>query len=162
MAPGRMPDPQTALPTWVKVDETWLFVGGGKHPVAVVLVPQGRTAGSAPEWSGLDRARLPEAGPVRLGLWHLVVRWNDQVRSQRHPDIPASTTPGGLVWPPQAPSPPLRGPDGRRQGLKQPRQPACTEDAQDGLPPILTRLKQCLGPLWCCGSLLGSTTPQVN
>ena len=58
----------------------------------------------------LARARLPEAGPVPLGLWqaveqgrvrldpevrqllwHLVARWNDLVRSQRHPDIPAST-----------------------------------------------------------------------
>ena len=56
------------------------------------------------------RARPPEAGPVLLGLWQavaqgrvrldpevrqlpgrLVARWNDLVRSQRHPDIPAST-----------------------------------------------------------------------
>ena len=28
---------------------------------------------------------------VRQLLWHLVVRWNNMVRSQRHPDIPAFT-----------------------------------------------------------------------
>ena len=39
----------------------------------------------------LARARPPEAGPVHKRLWHLVVRWNDRVLSQRHPDIPAST-----------------------------------------------------------------------
>ena len=31
------------------------------------------------------------APEVRLGLWHLVARGNDRVRSQRNPDIPAST-----------------------------------------------------------------------
>ena len=39
----------------------------------------------------LARARLPEAGPVLPGLWHLVARWNNLVRSRRNPDIPAST-----------------------------------------------------------------------
>ena len=58
----------------------------------------------------LARTRPLEAGPVLLGLWqavaqgrvrldpevrkllwHLVARWNDLVRSQRQPDIPAST-----------------------------------------------------------------------
>ena len=60
----------------------------------------------------------------------------------------------GLVWASQAPDPPLagtedrgrgpplRGPDSLRHGLKQPRKLTCTEDAQDGPPPISTRLKQ--------------------
>lgn len=58
----------------------------------------------------LVRERPPEAGPVRLGLWeavaqgrvrlrdpvrnllfHLVENWADRVRSERDPDVPAST-----------------------------------------------------------------------
>ena len=41
VAPGRLLDPQAALPAWVEVDETWLSIGGEKRPVAVVLGPQG-------------------------------------------------------------------------------------------------------------------------
>ena len=39
VAPGLMPDPPADLPSWVKVDETWLSLGGAKRPVAVVLGP---------------------------------------------------------------------------------------------------------------------------
>lgn len=41
VAPGRMSDPRAALPLWRTGDETWLSIGGEKHPVAVVLGPQG-------------------------------------------------------------------------------------------------------------------------
>ena len=55
VAPGRMPDPQVALPPWVKVDETWLPIGGAKRPVAVLLGPQGerldlRLSGPGFDW----------------------------------------------------------------------------------------------------------------
>ena len=39
VAPGRRPDPQATLPTWVAVDETSLSIGGIKRPV--VLGPKG-------------------------------------------------------------------------------------------------------------------------
>jgi hypothetical protein len=34
-----MPDPQAALPPWGAGNETWLSIGGAKHPVAMVLGP---------------------------------------------------------------------------------------------------------------------------
>ena len=57
VAPGRAPDPQTKLPSWVEVDETWLSIGGVKRPVAVVLGPEGerldlRLSGPGFDWGG--------------------------------------------------------------------------------------------------------------
>ncbi|MXZ42676.1 MAG: hypothetical protein F4Z18_13130 [Caldilineaceae bacterium SB0666_bin_21] len=57
VAPGRAPDPQAKLPSWVEVDETWLSLGGEKRPVAVVLGPKGarldlRLSGSGFDWGG--------------------------------------------------------------------------------------------------------------
>ncbi len=75
VAPGRMPDPQAALPSRVEVDETWLSIGGEKRPAAVVLGPKGER---------LD----PEVCQL---LWHLVARWHDLVRSQHNLKVPAST-----------------------------------------------------------------------
>ena len=51
VAPGRMPDPQAALPPWVARDETWLSIGSAKRPVAVA-------AGPAAEWSRLRLGQL--------------------------------------------------------------------------------------------------------
>ena len=56
--PALTPDPQAKLSPWVEVDETWLSIGGAKRPVAVVLGPEGRTAGSASERSRLRLGRL--------------------------------------------------------------------------------------------------------
>ena len=57
MAPGRAPDPQAKLPSWVEVDETWLSIGGVKRPVTVVLGPKGerldlRLSGPGFDWGG--------------------------------------------------------------------------------------------------------------
>ena len=57
VAPGRAPDPQAKLPSWVEVDETWLSLGGEKRPVAVVLGPKGarldlRLSSSGFDWGG--------------------------------------------------------------------------------------------------------------
>ena len=66
VAPGRAPDPQAKLPLWVEVDETWLFLGGAKRPVAVVLGPKGerldlRLSGPGCDWRAGSRA-WPRAG----------------------------------------------------------------------------------------------------
>ncbi len=56
VAPGLMPDPQAALPSWVEVDETWLPLGGVKRPVAVVLGPRGERLDLRLSGPGLDWA----------------------------------------------------------------------------------------------------------
>ena len=55
VTPGLVPDPQTDLPSWVAVDETWLPLRGVKRPVAVVLGPEGERLdlrGPGFDWAG--------------------------------------------------------------------------------------------------------------
>ncbi len=42
-------------------------------------------------WQAVAQRRVRLDPEIRQLLWHLVVRWHDLVRSERHPDIPAST-----------------------------------------------------------------------
>ena len=80
-------------------------------------------------------------------LWHLVARWNDLVRSQHNPKVPASTDllEGWFShFKPQArltrglktkAGPPLRGLDGLQHSLNRHRESAWTEDAHDSPEP---------------------------
>lgn len=40
--PVLVPGPQVALPSWLAMDKTWLSIGGGRRPLAVVLGPKGK------------------------------------------------------------------------------------------------------------------------
>ena len=88
-----------------------------------------------PPRRNLVRPRALRTGPGRAGLHKSHRRL---VRTLQAPG-PAGAGAEGRGWSPQ-----LRAPDGRRHGLKRARSPACREAADDGPPPISTRLKQCL------------------
>ena len=99
------------------------------------------------------RVRLRD--PVRNLLFHLVENRADLVRNERDPDVPAPPNriegwfgrsgpgPGWRGGRGPRRGPQLRAPDGRRHGLKRARTTDCRETADDGPPPISTRLKQC-------------------
>ncbi|MXZ25015.1 MAG: hypothetical protein F4Y80_09155 [Caldilineaceae bacterium SB0665_bin_21] len=42
-------------------------------------------------WQAVVQERIRLDPEARQRLWHLVVRWHDLVRSQRNPNIPATT-----------------------------------------------------------------------
>ena len=119
--------------------------GGGTHPARPLgirgLEPRAAEGPGAqpalPPCRKLGRPRAQRTGPGRAR----------PAQSHR-----------GLVWALQASGtagtgaedrggrPQLRAPDGRRHGLNRAQKTACRETADDGPPPISTRLKQCPTP----------------